>query len=210
MPELITPLPTERVGALAHRIASVETLPSDGEDLLLAELVPPGMIALRGVAGDERFVRSAGSVLDCVLPLGANTVTSAQAVTVLWLGPDEWLIVTAPGAETAMIARLRTALDGVFSAVVDVTGNRARLRLSGARARDVLAKGMSLDLHPRAFKPGRCAQSTLARAGVLLHQLDEAPTYDLYPRRSFATYVHAWLLDAMTEYGGRAYPAPAA
>lgn len=207
MPELITPSPSERSGALAHRIASVSSLPEELDDLVLAELTPPGMVALRGNPSDERFVRAAGSVLACVLPLSANTVTSARDVTVLWLGPDEWLVLTEPGAETALIATLGAALEGIAAAVVDVAGNRARLRLSGARSRDVLAKGMSLDLHPRTFGPGRCAQTTLARAGILLHQLDDRPSYDLFPRRSFATYVHAWLLDAMAEYGGYAYPA---
>lgn len=92
MPELITPSPSERSGALAHRIASVSSLPEELDDLVLAELTPPGMVALRGNPSDERFVRAAGSVLACVLPLSANTVTSARDVTVLWLRPDEWLV----------------------------------------------------------------------------------------------------------------------
>lgn len=194
-----------RAGGLARLAPAFDTPPAaeDGR-LHLVELTPPGQIDLRGDPADPRFLRAAGAVLGCVLPVNANTVRSAADVTVLWLGPDEWLVVTPPGRETAVVGELEAALAEVRAAVVDVTGNRARLRLAGPRARDVLAKGCSLDLHPRAFRPGQCAQTLLARAGVLIHQIDDAPSFDVYPRRSFAEYVWAWLRDAGAEYGVRA------
>ncbi|EWY42671.1 sarcosine oxidase subunit gamma [Skermanella stibiiresistens SB22] len=166
----------------------------------LAELTPPGQINLRGRPSDPKFVRTVGGVLGCVLPLSANTVTSAADVTVLWLGPDEWLLVTPPGVETALVARLREALGDLHAAVTDVTGNRTRLRLSGPNARETLMKGCALDLHPASFKPGQCAQTLLARSGIILHQIDDTPTYDVYPRRSFSEYTWMWLSDAMAEY----------
>ena len=64
----------------------------------------------------------------------------------------------------------------------------------------MLAKGCALDLHPRAFVPGRCAQTLLARAQVILEQLDDEPAYRLLVRGSFAGYVATWLLDAMEEF----------
>lgn len=166
----------------------------------LTEPPLPGQIALRGAPSDPRFLRAAGAVLGVVLPLGANTVQSASDTTVLWLGPDEWLILTAPGAETSVIAKLTTALAELHASVVDVTGNRVVLRLSGPDARTVLMKGCPLDLHPRVFKPGQCAQTLLARSGVILRQVDDAPTYDILPRRSFRAYTIAWLTDAMVEF----------
>jgi sarcosine oxidase subunit gamma len=36
----------------------------------------------------------------------------------------------------------------------------------------------------------------LARAGVLLHQLSDAPRYRVWIRPSFAPYLAAWLDDA--------------
>lgn len=196
-----------RMGAVARLAPAVPELSRrHADDLVLAELVPPGQINLRGDVKDPRFARAAGTVLGCVLPLNANTVQSASDLTVLWLGPDEWLVLTPPGAEADVIARLRGALADVHAAVTDVTGNRAQFRLSGPGAREVLLKGCSLDLHPRSFKPGQCAQTLLARAGVILRQVDETPTYDVLPRRSFGEYVWAWLKDAMAEYGGRTAP----
>ena len=192
-----------RRGAAARFIPAIAELPpAPANRLRLAELVPPGQIDLRGRPSDPRFVRTVGAVLGCVLPLNANTVTSASNVTVLWLGPDEWLLVTPPGDEEDLIARLRDALGDVHAAVTDVTGNRAQLRLSGPGARETLLKGCSLDLHPSHFRPGQCAQTLLARAGIILHQIDDGPTYDIFPRRSFAEYTWMWLSDAMAEYGG--------
>ena len=187
-------------GATRFTQAVASLAPSAGDRVRLAELTPPGQINLRGRPSDPRFVRTVGAVLGCVLPLNANTVTSAAEVTVLWLGPDEWLLVTNPGEEAALIGRLREALGDIHAAVTDVTGNRTRLRLSGPGARETLMKGCSLDLHPRSFRPGQCAQTLLARGGIILHQIDDAPTYDIYPLRSFSEYTWMWLSDAVAEY----------
>jgi len=171
--------------------------------LVLAALATPAQVSLRGDGGDPRFANAVRLALGCPLPPAANRVASAADLAVLWLGPDEWLAVGAPGAADGLVARLSDVLAGRHAAVVDVTGNRTRLRLSGPGARDSLAKGCALDLHPRAFGPGHCAQTGLARAAILLHQLDDAPSYDLYPRRSFTDYVWTWLADAIGEFGGR-------
>ena len=76
----------------------------------------------------------------------------------------------------------------------------ATLALSGPRAREVLMKGCRLDLHPRAFTPGTCVQTALAKANVILHQTDDAPSYEITVRNSFSVYLATWLLDAMAEY----------
>lgn len=133
--------------------------------------------------------------LGFALPRLPNTVEGDGERRALWLGPDEWLLVGPP--EEDLEARLAAALPRELGSVVDVSANRALIELGGPQARDVLAKGCALDLHPRAFSPGRCAQTLLARANVILEQT--APeTYLLYVRPSFAGYVAAWLLDAST------------
>jgi sarcosine oxidase subunit gamma len=78
---------------------------------------------------------------------------------------------------------------------VDVSANRTTIELWGAAAREVLASGCAIDLHPRAFGSGRCAQTLIARAGVILHQFTDEPRYRLYVRPSFARYLAEWLTD---------------
>ena len=127
------------------------------------------------------------------LPSQPNTATESA----LWLGPDEWLIC----GDTDPAPALLEAVKGLHATVTDVSEARAVIGLSGPHARDVLAKGCPLDLHPREFGPGRCAQSVLGQVAIILHQRDATPTYDIHVARSYAGYLWTWLEDAAEEYG---------
>ena len=82
-----------------------------------------------------------------------------------------------------------------------VLHQRLGLRLTGARVRDVLAQGCSIDLHPRVFTRGSGAQTTLGQAGVVLLALSDAgDDYVVLVRSSFAGYLADWLLDAALEF----------
>ena len=63
-------------------------------------------------------------------------------------------------------------------------------------------KGCGLDVHPRAFPAGTCAQTLLGQVGVLLHCLDaDESHFEITVLRSFAEYLWAWLEDGAEEYG---------
>jgi sarcosine oxidase subunit gamma len=160
-----------------------------------------GHINLRGSAMHPRFVGAVSDVLGDGLPLVANTVTDVQGITMYWLGPDEWLIVTPSERRAAIEGELRKVLAGLRVAVTDVSGGQTVLRLHGPHVRDVLAKGCPIDLHPRAFSIGQCAQSHLAKAPVLIGQIENQPYFELIFRRSFADYLWTWLEGAAAEYG---------
>ena len=64
------------------------------------------------------------------------------------------------------------------------------------RRRIALAAGCALDLHPRMFRAGCCAQTLLAKVPVILDQLDGSPTFHVLVRASFAAYLADWLVDA--------------
>jgi sarcosine oxidase subunit gamma len=132
------------------------------------------------------------------LPTEPNTVVEAEDRSVLWLGPDEWLVVAAPGRAGPVAEEIAAALSGVHHSVVDVSANRAVIDVAGTRGRDVLSKGCPLDLHPRVWRPGMCAQSLLGRAQALLHERPLGTR--LYVRPSFGDYVVDWLIDAAREY----------
>ena len=137
-------------------------------------------------------------VLGTPLPRTAGDVTSQGQHSVLWQGPDEWLVISKMSAD-ALVAALEESVAGAHAAVVDVSANRTVLELRGAAARAVLQKGCPLDLHPRAFAPGRAVTTTLARIPLVLWQ-DGPESYLLLPRSSFADYVAMWLLDAAEEF----------
>ena len=147
-------------------------------------------------AAAERIAAAFGTPL----PTAPNTVAEAGDLRLLWLGPEEWLVIGPDGAGDDTIALLREALGDEPASLVDISANRTTLELSGPAAREVLEKGCSLDLHPRAFGPGRCAQTLLSKVNVVLHQTDLEPAYRLLVRGSFAQYLADWLLDAMEEF----------
>jgi sarcosine oxidase subunit gamma len=143
--------------------------------------------------------RRIGELLGAALPTEPTTVAAAGRRFVLWLGPDEWLVLGPDQPVAALVESLRGPLAGGPGSAVDVSAQRTTIELTGPRARAVLAKGCPLDLHPRAFQAGRCAQTLVGRAQVLVWQAgDEA--YRLLVRASFAGYLAAWLADAADEY----------
>jgi heterotetrameric sarcosine oxidase gamma subunit len=85
--------------------------------------------------------------------------------------------------------------------VVDVSVARTVIVVADRNAHDLLQKGTPLDLHPRAFEPGHCAQTGLSKANVPIHQLDAGPRYDVYVPNSFADYLWNWMERAAQEYG---------
>jgi sarcosine oxidase subunit gamma len=129
------------------------------------------------------------------LPVVPGSVVDAGSRHILWLGPDEWLIV-GPDNDTALTDLLTQedlaggGPEGL--SVVDVSANRTTIEV---RSRDLLAHGCTIDLHPRAFHAGRCAQTMIGRTQVILWQTSDAPVYRLLVRGSFATYLADWLTD---------------
>lgn len=160
-----------------------------------------GMVNLRGNAADPALAPAVKKATGVDLPDAVNRVTGkADGVHILGLGPDEWLIVTPAGGEHDAQAKLAKATADLHAAVTQVGEARTTIRIAGPNARETLNKGCALDLHPRAFGPGACAQTILARADMTLHQVaDDA--YDVIVLRSFAEYVWTWLEDAAGEYG---------
>ena len=175
--------------------------------VVLGERAMRGLLILRGDSARTEFRDAVSQVLGLEPVVEPLTAGRRRDVAMLWLGPDEWLVVT-PARRVGRLERtLRDALDGQPAALTDVSHSRAILALSGPDARAVLSKGCPLDFHPRAFGPGRCAQSRLAKCQVLIHQTGTVPEFDLYVPRSFAQYAWTWLEDAAEEFGVRVAPA---
>jgi heterotetrameric sarcosine oxidase gamma subunit len=96
--------------------------------------------------------------------------------------------------------RLRAALSPLAS-VSDQSDGRTVIRVRGPGARDTLAKGMPIDLHPRTFRPGDAAVTLVAHIGAHIWQVDEAPTYELIVSRSYAAAFLEWLIHSAAEFG---------
>ena len=134
------------------------------------------------------------------LAMQPNRVASMREVRTLWLGPDEWLVTAPEGAAPDLFGRLIRALGGRHASVTDLSASRSIIEIAGTHARTLLEKGCGLDLHPRAFAPGQCAQTVFAKLPVIIDQLAAAPLYRLFVPRSAARWLAEWLIDAAQEF----------
>ncbi|MCD6020886.1 MAG: sarcosine oxidase, gamma subunit [Actinomycetia bacterium] len=126
-------------------------------------------------------VRVAPDLLPFAAPL-ENGVTGWNDRDVLWLGPDEWLVVSEPQTASTVARELHDALAGHHHSVLDVSANRIVFDLIDGL--EVLSSGCGLDLHPTRWRPGMCAQTLFRKAQVILHQRDERTTR-VFVRPSF-------------------------
>lgn len=159
-----------------------------------------GFLNLRLNPRNRAAVEAAERILGKPLPLTSNTFSGGDD-RVYWLGPDEWLIETGAQRVAGLAGELTQALAGYHSAVNDVSGGHSALRVTGADARAVLAKGCTLDLHPRKFGPGQCARTGLGKANALLAVDDDAASCTILVARSFVDYLCRWLAHAARPHG---------
>lgn len=167
--------------------------------LRLERVLDVTYINLRGDPQSVELQAAIRELCKAELPTEANTLTGDEC-KVFWLGPDEWMLVGDNVGSAGLAPELAAKLADQHVAINDVSGGLVGYRLLGDGARRLLAKGCTLDLHPDVFGPGQCAQTGLAKAGVVIRPLPDGSGYDLIVRRSFADYLWQWLLRAGREY----------
>jgi heterotetrameric sarcosine oxidase gamma subunit len=138
------------------------------------------------------------------LPMTPRRVADG-GIHFIWAGPGRWLAAAPHRAPGEFESHLREALSGLAS-VSSQSDGRSIIRISGPKAREALAKGVPLDLDPRAFGPGDTAMTVVAHINVHLWQSDAAPTYDFAVFRSFAGSFCERLVDAAKEFGVQVKP----
>lgn len=155
------------------------------------------VMARRGKLEDLKQAVAMTHGLD--LPDGPH-VAAKDGVSFAGIGLHQWLAAADEAARTGFVSGLRTRLAGLAS-IADQSDGRIVLRLSGDRVRDVLAKGVLVDLHPRHFRTGTVASTLVAYIGVQLQQLDDRPTFQLMAFRSLAPSLWSWLTASAAEFG---------
>lgn len=134
------------------------------------------------------------------LPSNPRLVTSRSGVDFIGAGPDQWLAIAPAAAGLDLAVVLTDQLQGLAS-VADQTDSRTLVRVSGEKARDTLAKGLPIDLHPRAFPEGSVATTHAAHIGVVLWRPIGSNTFILACSRSYSDSFWRWLTDSAAEHG---------
>ena len=151
---------------------------------------------LRGRPTPE-WLATAADPLGVAPPVQPGAAARSPVADILWLGPDEWLVLGS-GPDSLAPALLRSGL-----AAAEVGDGLPELELSGPRAREVLAGGTALDLHPSAFPVGWATRTRLGRIGVLLQRAEDGadgPVFRLHVERPLAGYLWSWLADAALDH----------
>lgn len=119
-----------------------------------------------------------------------------NGIVFVWLGPDQWLAIAERTNNRDLEVELKQRVAGLAS-VVDQSDGRVIVRVSGPLAREVLAKGVPIDLHADTFGVNAVAITHASHIGVIMWQVDAAPTFELAMFRSYADSFAHWLLEAV-------------
>lgn len=155
----------------------------------------------RGAPGVSFSVRHPMSIITVIARAGQGEATAAalKGYDAQWAGPDQYFVLAQGRGEGALYRELKAKLSGLAS-VSDQSHGRVIIRLSGPRARAVLAKGTPVDLHPDAFPVGKSALTQMAHVGVHLTRVAE-DTYDLSVFRGFSESFWEWITEQAEEFG---------
>lgn len=173
----------------------------------IAERIDLGLASVAVRKGqDDGLKASVREVYGLDLPEG-SMIAHGKAVSFIGTGPGQWLAVSQSLGNESLAEDLAEKLKGLAS-ISDQSSGRAVVRLGGPRARDVLAKGLAIDLDPRVFGPGAAATSTISHMGVLVWREGEAETYDIALFRSVGESFWRWLTASAAAAGYEVVTAP--
>ena len=170
------------------------------------------VMARRGRSGD--LATAAQAHFGVATPYGPTAVR-AESATLIWSGPDQFLVLTRDGGDGALMEKLRQPFAGLAS-LSDQSHARAMIRIAGPQARAMLAKLSSIDLHPSAFPLGAAAATSIDHTSVNLWRNDDSSgqaTFNLLVFATFAESLWHTMLDGAAEYGvdvgaPEAFPSP--
>lgn len=190
----------ERTSAIAAGLARGSRLRDGRAGVKLGELRGQALLQLAGFPSSMARIEAAvRDRLKAAPPTRIGISVRAADALILRTGPEQiWIAV--PGETLPHEQSLRDGIAPAMGVVTSLSHSRTRMIVEGARARDVLAKGIAIDLHPDMFATDRFALTGLDHTPVLL--LRAAPDrYEVWAMRTFALTVWDWLTNSALEFG---------
>ena len=168
-------------------------------EIEIKEIKPVMKLIIRGKTKD--FITTIGKNLNMLLPIEANTSTSGESLTALWLSPDEWMlvsneIVSEDSNNYEVEDNLINNVSKVnLGAVTDVSDQFVMINIKGSKVFDLFATGSPFNFNVFKNKKGSVVQTILSHIDVIIH-LTEINNVNLLVRRSFSEHLHSWLNDS--------------
>jgi heterotetrameric sarcosine oxidase gamma subunit len=166
-----------------------------GADLRIMDCTPLAKVLVRASTDGE-----VARTLD--VPFG-RAARDERGTLVAGSGPGEWLLLAPPGASATVAGRVKEVQDEGLVSVFDATHGRALMRITGARAADLLAKVCGVDLSEEVAPDGAAFRSSVAKlvTDVVRDDRDGVRSYLLHCERSSGQYLFDALIDAGDEFG---------
>ncbi|XDA96926.1 sarcosine oxidase subunit gamma family protein [Sulfitobacter sp. LCG007] len=169
----------------------------DGGIATISEATRQGMITLRGDLSHVALKNAATGIAAVDMP-DPRKAHVEQDRGILWMSPDELLVLCPYDEVPGAMAKLASTQGGTHALAVNVSDARALFHVGGPRAREVLAKLCPVDFSPEAFGPGTFRRTRMAQvaAGIWMERADE---FYVMCFRSVAQYVFDVLCVAAQE-----------
>ena len=144
---------------------------------------------------NNNSLATCSKILNIMLPTKPNTYTKKDYLKVIWLGPDEWLIINS---EDNLFLKLKDKLGDIEASVTDISENRTIIRISGEKIFTLLSKFLVLDLEKNLGSVSSCAQTLFVKVPILLvrnYKKQQMTEIDILVNRSHANYIYSLLVD---------------
>ena len=158
-------------------------------------------INIRGNPSDNNFMSSNGKILEAALPIKPNTYTNNGKIKILWLGPNEWLVVDEnPNENNELISKLENINNREESSITDISENRTVIRIAGKKLFTLLSKFLVLDLDQNLPNESSVAQTLFVKVPIILvrnysNEIGQIPEIDIFTNRSHSNYIYKLLID---------------
>jgi len=165
----------------------------------IKEISPIMKLNLRGKSRD--FLSTIGKNINMILPIEANTSSSSDKYTSMWLSPDEWMIISNNiidkennnyEIEELLFNKISKTNLG---SVTDVSDQFVLINLEGESVFDILSSGCAFNFNEFMQKKGAVTQTLLAQVDIIIHH-KEINNINLFVRRSFSEHLMSWINDA--------------
>ena len=172
------------------------------ESVSVKEISQVMKINLRGKR--REFLTNIGKNLNMILPTEANTSTTSDKLTAIWLSPDEWMIVSNQlvSKDTNKYETHEMLFNSIsktnLGAVTDVTDQFVQLELKGKNIYEIFSAGSPFNFNEFKEKKGSTTQTVLNHVDVILHHKDKNIVY-LFVRRSFSEHLWYWIEDCVSK-----------
>ena len=147
------------------------------------------MDALFDLRGEKSVVAQLATACGLVLPSRPNSIIINGVDAVLWIGPARWIVRSSVTREDQLADRFTDAIGERFANATMISDMLMGFEISGEQARDVLAQGCPLDLHPQSYPLGSATATEVYGVAVILCLEDDPFSFTLYVDRSYSDFV---------------------